>query len=308
MHSCIRVRVRAPFLALVLVAALAAAAIPPASSETSSASTSTSARRAPAPPLLGGTAYRESGETFRDAYLRVMDKYDGLDAIRMFFPGLPQGWSQIRADVGRTPLVVSFKAPTGGVVAGKYDAQLRRWFANAPTKRRTFWTYWHEPENDGVNQRQYRRAWRHIRALANEAENRRLRATLILMCWTLDRRSGRNWRDYYPGNRTIHTLGFDCYNTAQADGYYRDPALILKPVIATAASVGKPWGIAEFGSLVVKEDGGERGRADWLAAFARQAQMNGAKFATYFDSSVGGDFRLHDAPSATAWRNAVNAS
>lgn len=309
--SCIRIRFGAPILALVLAAAMVAAVITPASSEGSSRQVDTSTSEqlaAPRPSLLGGTAYREPGETFHEAYLRVMDKYDGLDAIRMFFPGLPKPWSQIRADVNRTPVVVSFKAPPGDVVAGKYDAQLRQWFADAPTDRRTFWTYWHEPENDGVNQAQYREAWRHIRDLADQADNRRLRATLILMCWTLDDRSGRDWKDYYAGDRTIQVLGFDCYNTAQADGYYRDPAVMLKPVIDVATSVGKPWGIAEFGSLVVEEDGGHRGRAQWLRDFGQHVQKKGGSFATYFDSSMGGDFRLKDEPSAHAWRDVVNAS
>jgi hypothetical protein len=201
--------------------------------------------------------------------------------------------------------VVSFKNDPAAILSGRHDAELRQWFADAPTDRTTHWTYWHEPENDSVDLALYRQAWQHLSALADSAGNPRLRSTLILMCWTLARASGRDWRDYYPGDEAIDVMGFDCYNTGRTKGVYTDPATVLGPVRTVAQSVGKPWGIAEFGSLVVPEDGGEQGRAAWLRGMASYMKENGAAFGTYFDSSVGGDFRLHDEPSRSAWREVV---
>lgn len=257
-------------------------------------------------PRFGTTVFENPGESYREAYRRVAAQYGGsLDAIRMFFPKLPSSWAKIRNNVGDTPLVVSFRADPSGVVQGRYDRELKQWFADAPTGRATWWSYWHEPENDGVSAAQYRRAWAHIRDLADTARNPQLRATLILMCWTLAPNSGRDWRTYYPGNDVVQVLGFDCYNTGRKKGVYRDPVKMLAPVRAVASSVGKPWGVAELGSTVVPTDGGERGRAEWLRTFADEVQRGGGSFATYFDSAVRLDYRLHDQPSRSAWRSIV---
>jgi hypothetical protein len=279
---------------------------------TASAARPAGATRASDPPasspLFGGTVYENPGESYRDAYQRVIATYGGsIDVVRMFFRRLPQPWSKITANIGTTPVVVSFKADPAAVVAGQYDAELSRWFADAPTDRRTFWSYWHEPENNAISPALYRRAWQHLADLAAQADNPKLRATMILMCWSLDRKSGRDWHDYYAGDNVIDVMAFDCYNVGRKKGVYRDPDKILEPVVAAAGSVGKPWGIAEFGSTVVNTDGGEQGRADWLRAFARYVRANGGTFATYFDSFVGFDYRLHDAISRNAWRDIVQA-
>jgi hypothetical protein len=130
-----------------------------------------------AAPKFGGTVFEKPGESYAQAYQRVTRTYGQLDAIRMFFPGAPSSWKKIRANVRTTPVVVSFRMDPGAVVSGRYDRTMRRWFANAPTDRPTYWTYWHEPENDAVNKKQYRRAWRHLDGLADQARHPRLRST-----------------------------------------------------------------------------------------------------------------------------------
>jgi hypothetical protein len=261
---------------------------------------------ASAAPRFGGTVFERPGETYAEAYQRVTRTYGGnLDAIRLFFPGAPSPWKRIRAKVRETPVVVSFRMDPRAVASGRYDRSMRRWFASAPTNRPTYWSYWHEPENDGVNKRAYRRAWRHLDKLADRARNPQLRSTLILMCWTLDRASGRNWRHYYAGPRAIRVLAFDCYNTGRKSNVYKSPRAILKKVVRLARRVDKPWGVAEFGSTSIPAAGGHQGRARWLRSYASYVQRRGGEFATYFDSHVGYDYRLHDRPSRIAWRNIV---
>ena len=260
---------------------------------------------AAAAPRFGGTVFERPGETYAQAYQRVTRTYGNLDAIRLFFPGAPSSWRKIRAKVHQTPVVVSFRMDPQAVVSGRYDRSMRRWFATAPTNRPTYWSYWHEPENDSVNKTTYRRAWRHLDKLADQAKNRQLKSTLILMCWTLDRASGRNWRSYYAGPRAIRVLAFDCYNTGRKSNVYKRPRAILKNVVRLARRVGKPWGIAEFGSTSIPAAGGHAGRARWLRNYASYVQLKGGVFATYFDSHVGYDYRLHDRPSRTAWRKII---
>ncbi len=261
---------------------------------------------ASAAPKYGSTVFEKPGETWAQAYRRVTRAYGGkLDAIRLFYSGRPSSWASIAEKVHGTPVVVSFRMDPAAVVAGRFDRTMRTWFRQAPSSRPTYWSYWHEPEDDGVDKRLYRRAWRHLDGLADQARNPQLRSTLILMCWTLQSNSGRNWRSYYAGNRTINVLAFDCYNTGRKNGVYKDPRAILRPVVQLARRVGKPWGIAEFGSTSIKSDGGNRGRAYWLRSYARLVHKKGGAFATYFDSKVGYDYRLHDRASRRAWRNIV---
>ena len=224
----------------------------------------------------------------------------------MFFPKLPTSWTKIQANVDTTPLVVSFRADPAGVISGRYDRELRQWFDDAPTGRTTWWSYWHEPEDDSRQHAQYRKAWAHIREPGRL--RRELAAPRHVDPHVLDARPrsrAGDWRNYYPGNDVIQVMGFDCYNTGRKNGVYRDPAKMLAPVRAAASSVGKPWGIAELGSTVMKTDGGEQRTSEWLRAFADQVQRVAASFATYFDSMVGFDYRLHDQPSSNAWRSVV---
>lgn len=302
---------------LVLSAALVAALCTAMAASVSSAAPAGSASADPTaaaatPPTsantrFGTSVYENQGESFNAAYRRVSGQYGGsLGAVRMFFPKLPASWEKIQSNVETTPVVVSFRADPAAVIAGRHDAELRRWFADAPTTRPTWWTYWHEPENDSVSPSLYRQAWAHLSKLAATAGNAQLRSTLILMCWTLDAKSHRDWRTWYPGDNVVKVLGFDCYNTGRKNGVYRDPANILAPVKRVADSVGKPWGIAELGSTVVNSDGGEQGRAQWLRQYADLVSSMGGQFATYWDSRAGTlDYRLHDTASRSTWRSIV---
>lgn len=233
--------------------------------------------------------------------------YGELKVFRVFHTGLPAGWPKLNADFGGKPLVVSFKMSPSDVVAGRYDTYMRAWFAAAPTDRPIWWTYYHEPE-DNIAARQftavdYRAAWAHLAALADGANNPQLRATLILMCWSLDSRSGRIWTDYYAAG-DVQALGWDCYNSGASAGIYRPAAGMLQNVLKISESTGLPWGLAEFGSHLVSGDDGS-GRAAWLSDMVAVTSGGGAAFMTYFDSNVGAEFRLLDSISQSRWRSLV---
>jgi len=136
--------------------------------------------------------------------------------------------------------------------------------------------------------------------------NPTLRATLVLMCWSLEAGSGRTWTDYYPGPTVIDVLSWDCYNREWQDGRYVTPAKRFEEVIAVSRSTGKPFGIAELGTVFAVGDTTGAGRAQWLRDSAVYLAANNAAFVTYFDSTVGADYRLLDRPSQQAWRWAVS--
>lgn len=257
--------------------------------------------------LFGTNVFRAPGDTFHRALARQRAAYGGLGLVRVFYPGLPAPWPGLAGASGG-PVVVSFKANPRDVLTGEHDAYLGRWFASVPTDRTVWWTYWHEPEDDIEKGRfsaaEYRAAWRHLTALAEGARNPQLRPTLVLMCWTLTPESGRNWKSYYAGDSVIDTLGWDCYNAGARFGRYRDPMRMFSATAAASASVGKPWGISELGSLLATGDTGAD-RARWLRACAAWLRRGGASWVSYFDAPVGGEYRLFDEASRAAWRDVV---
>lgn len=259
-------------------------------------------------PTYGTTIWTTSTKSLSQEMRSQTRLYGKLPLVRLFYPGMPASWSTIRSVVGRTPLVVSFKADPSTVVSGRLDGQLLRWFRSAPASVRTRWSYWHEPEDDIAAGRfsaaTYRAAWRHLAALSDRAHNPALRSTLILMGWTLTAQSHRNWRNYYPGGAAVDVLGFDCYSLVA--NRYQSPSELFSAADRLALRLGKPWGVAELGSQLIRGDRGA-GRAKWLHATARYLRAHRAKFTTYFDSDQSGDYILHDAASRTAWRSIVQA-
>lgn len=261
----------------------------------------------PVSTLFGAAVQQQGGERYGDALARSTAAYGALDVVRLFYPGLPGRWSGAPADIDG-PLIVSFKALPTDVIAGKHDAHLRDWFASAPVDRPVWWSYFHEPEDDiqrgAFTAAEYRAAWAHIEALSHASRSEQLHSTLILMCWTLEKLSGRDWRDYYAGDSVVDMFGWDCYNTGRQNDVYRDPANLLEDVVTHSAAVGKPFGIAELGSLVIPGDDGT-GRAQWLRESARFLSGHGATWVSYFDVKLRHDYRLLDEPSRSAWRETV---
>jgi len=260
-------------------------------------------------PDTGGTVFgaavgRAKGEDFATALARSDRDLGGLDIVRVFYPGPPEPWPGLAGTPGR-PVVVSFKMPPAAVLAGDFDAVMLDWFRDAPTDREVYWSYFHEPE-DNIEEGEftapdYRGAWRHLARLADRSGGPRLKATLVLMCYTFEDAAQRTWQDYYPGADSIDVMAYDCYSRGAKKGVYEPPDQIFGRAIENAREVGKPFGIAEFGSLLAKDDDGSR-RAEWLQQVGRYLADQGAVFVTYFDATVGGEYRLLDPKSKAAWR------
>lgn len=258
---------------------------------------------------LCGAAFatESSSESYQEALRRVDGYYNNLEVVRVFYPGKPANWPG-KLNVAKRPVVVSFKFPPAEVAAGKHDAYMRNWFAAAPRDQDIFWTFYHEPEQEvdrgAISSASYKAAWKRLRSLADQANNDRLTATLILMGWSLSPSSGRNWRNYYPGRDVVQALGWDIYNPSRqaARGAYLPPAELYQRVVATSRAEELPFGIGETGSYLAKGDTGA-GRANWLRSVARYMSTEGALFVSYFDLNwPSGDFRLRDQASMGAWR------
>lgn len=282
----------------------------PEPTNTETTSPSPSPTGTPKSNTLFGASIYEDGMSWTDAVARSHEAYGDMEIVRVFNPGLPQPWSGRPGQTG-SPIVTSFKGEPDKVIAGDYDTQYRNWFATAPTDRRTWWTYYHEPEDD-VEQGQFtskvwRDAYHHIAEIANSVGNPKLQNTVILMCWTLNPRSGRNFDNYFPGSDVVEALAFDCYNPPQNVDSYVSPAALFGPAAAKAKELGLQFGIAEVGSVRVKGDASGEKRAAWLRSVAAFASSQGASFVSYWDAlATPNDYRLNDEPSRAAWYDVVN--
>ena len=251
----------------------------------------------------------EPGETPEAALARVDELLGPVGLVRVYYPGLPDPWP------GKAPgrdVVVSFKLDPAQVVAGTYDGPMRDWFGTVPAGVEVFWSYWHEPEDDieggDFTAEQFTAAFEHLDALADEAgraAGARLRSTLVLMSWSTDPDSGRDWRDYVPAADAVDVMAWDVYNRAGPRGDYADPATLVRRPAEASAELAKPFAVAEFGSVVVAGDSGA-GRAEWLTGMGASLDAADAVFAVYFDFLWNGgadDYRLRDPASIAAWRS-----
>ena len=261
------------------------------------------------PTLFGTTAPRTGTQTLKSAVDNQRTKYGNLGVVRLYYSGFPDSWAKITPAVSGTPVSVSFKIDPADVLAGTYDTQLLTWFSTAPTDTATYWTYYHEPEDNisagQFTAAQFRDAFNHVSDLSSQAAaatGAQLHPTLVLMCWTLSKASHRTWTDYYPAAGT-EILGWDCYNGGGKKGNYQPASGLLDRAIAVSASVSKPWALPELGSLLVPRDDGT-GRAAWIDDVTSYASAHDATFVTYFDSNIGTEYRLTDQPSSDAWSRA----
>jgi hypothetical protein len=261
------------------------------------------AARAPGGIAWGTSVMQYAGESFAQAWSRD-EQLLAPEIVRYFDPGTsgPRWPSQ----TGSMPLVISFKLPPAQVLDGSHDAQLAAFFAATP--RLTYWSYWHEPEDDiergAFTAAAYRAAWTHIAVIAR-ASGKPLRATLILMGWSTTRASGRTWTDYYPGANVIDVLGWDCY----AVGPHNTPETVYGTALDASLQAGKPWAIAETGvpSVQVPNRAARQAMLTAMASYLSHAKQR-PEFVTYFDSEPGapnaefGWNISHDPGAAAAWR------
>lgn len=255
-----------------------------------------------------GVSVYAGSQTWAAAARRSDERYGGLEAVRVFHPGLPPDWDTVSNAVDGS-LVVSFKADPAEILSGAADVALKRWFAAAPRDRDVWWVYFHEPEDDvergDFTAEQWQAAYRRVAAIADDTRNPRLHNTIVLMCWTLEHRSGRSFEDYFPGPDVVEAIGWDCYSKPSDARPYADPEDLYGRAIATSRDLGLDWGIAETASLLAPEDTTGALRADWLREIGQYLSEEGASFVLYFDSPIGGEFRLLDEPSQQAWREVI---
>lgn len=230
-----------------------------------------------------------------------------METVRVYEPFVRDTFNRLLKGFKR-PVVISFREMPNRVLSGAVDQELRTFFRNAPKSRPTYWSYFHEPEDDAerglITPAKYREAWRHINKIAHSVHNPRLHATLILMCWTA-RSPHRKVGSYYPG-AFIDIMAWDCYSPRNSSSYMA-PRKLMGPAFHATRRRHNQFAVAELGSVLIRGDASGNRRAKWLRKSGRYTDRHNAAFVSYWDSQgTSTDFRLHDEPSRRAWRDVIN--
>jgi hypothetical protein len=258
-------------------------------------------------PTKYGASVPAAGVPWRTAVRRSDQRYGGMETVRVYEPFVRDTFNRLLKGFKR-PVVVSFREMPNRVLSGAVDNELRTFFRHAPKNRPTYWSYFHEPEDDAerglITAAKYRAAWRHINKIAHSVGNPRLRSTLILMCWTA-RSKNRTVNAYYPGD-FIDIMAWDCYSPQGASNYMA-PRKLMGPAFRATHRRHNKFAVAELGSVLIRGDADGHRRAKWLRKCGRYTDRRNAVFVSYWDSQgTSTDFRLHDEPSRRAWRDVID--
>jgi hypothetical protein len=215
---------------------------------------------------------------------------------------------------GRIP-VVSEKTGIAATATGRYDAQLRAFFAWADAlPRTTFVIIHHEPENDAKGQgaaaqhqlaADFRAAQQHVRAALDAATSGHPKHVSFggsLMTYSLSKQGRAKFApidEFYPGPGVWDWVGWDHYNEVPSRPL---EDLLWREALATSARWKLRPAVTELG--VRPED--RQGDAK-LKAFYCDAIRLGLPFVLYYDSNVnstGSGWTLAGA-ARTAWWSLV---
>jgi hypothetical protein len=262
-------------------------------------------------PSSTGTPFGMSvkaAPTLADNVTTLKAQFGDFDVARVFDPGLPpsNAWDRRGPALAGMDVITSFRLPPTDVIAGKYDAALRTFFQTAPSNIQLYWSYYHEVEPviaaGTFTAAQYRAAWQHIANISGALCRPNIYPTLILTSWTANTASKRNWRDYYAGDNYVSVLAWDPYNQAVGTPTsYRTPDAVYGAVVKVSLASGKPFAVAETGTVRTAADTTFTGRAAWITSAGQYLKAHNALWVSYFQSTVNGDFEIRDVPSTNAY-------
>ncbi len=247
--------------------------------------------------------------------MKVVRSYDGSSGVTPFLKTFQD------QDVAHGAVSsYSFKYLPSEVLAGKHDAELRSFFQSIKDGHKTYWTYWHEPDDElykthTFTPAAYRAAWAYIKKIATSVQatrpNLQIFATLIIMQYSMTpkvapSRPLEGPDGMYPGDAVIDVFGVDAYNSTADQGQVVDAATQFGKVIDFAQLHKKPWAIGELGSCPVAGNPG--GRAKYLSgALSYWKTRQVPVFVAYFNVDWPTcDYRFdNDAAATKVWHDAV---
>jgi hypothetical protein len=241
---------------------------------------------------VGVSLHREPGENYHAAYVRRTNDWGTApEMVRIYYSGIPTGdWPAFHD----APTVVSFKVPDFQTLfSGGYDQALTDFFRQIPNDGQPHYVaFFHEPEDDiargSFSADDFRNGYAYVDQLldrGNLAETKDIRFGLILMGWTAQPESSRQLADYLP-TTTPDFIGWDVYPGISADD--------VKAKFSAVMAASQQLDVAETFITETAPPAWttQQERADWIPMALQAARDLNFDGLMYFDSTVGGDFRL----------------
>ncbi len=266
----------------------------------------------PGGTLFGFSTALRSGESRAQGITRVSALL-GVPRVYRYYLGsgaLTWPTSQM-GQYASVPLAISHKPyPPSSVTNGSWDARIAAFLAQCPTNRPTWYLCFDHELDSKVNKGQYglneaAAAWNYIAAKVKAYGNPLIRTCMLLTGFSSNTRY-RQWAAQIDPD-LVDTIGADPYAagaTTAAAAISRYNALYDD---IAAAFPGKHVVIGETGTA----DGTEAQRKAWITGAVQAIHNHAAttEVASYFHSTVGGNFELDDYPdAATPWREATEAA
>jgi hypothetical protein len=195
------------------------------------------------------------------------------------------------------------------ILSGSEDANLRALFNSLPHDRPTWFTMWHEPENDinggSFTAQQFRDMIAHIWDVKQSSPNAaNIKVGYIAMdyWWRTGTTFASNGDQMLPPGGKYDYLAVDDYNVATTSGRTNagtDPQ--FQNWYNWAKNKGKPLIVAEFGRKLNPNDPNARAK-DLLDSETWLTNHGFNMFLYWNGSGAQGDWKLYSAPDLNAWR------
>ena len=253
-----------------------------------------------------------------EEFAAAQDELGPLSVRRSFDAELPASFAASSAGGDAAAGVrsfVSWKPPGGdhrGAARGLYDDRIAAWARTVPTTE-VFGTAFHEPEND-MTAAEFVAFQRHVYRVV-KAANPSIRWGPVYMAHWWDPAEPANYvgdpRAWWPGEDYADFVGLDWYG---ADPTPMTTSRSFRHWYGFMAPTGLPLVIAEYGQAVVRpgdrpSPAREAARAEAIRADARWLAGHPQVVAWLYWHGPGprGQWRLDDAASQAAWREAAAA-
>lgn len=260
---------------------------------------------------FGFSTIRRTGESYEDAVRRVSTQVFDVPKVYRYFYGTGSlTWPLTAFGPYQTiPMVVSWKPyPASSVPSGQWNTQIDNWLAKI-NRLTYFCCFDHELDvklNNGTyTLQQGGAAWNYIANRVKQFGNPNVKTVFLLTGFSAESRFPQ-WATVI-NQSVMDVMGVDPYAagaTTFAQGKSRYDTLFN---LCNQHFPGKMLGIGETGC----NSGTDAQRAAWLsgavASIYEHEEM--CAFASYFHSTVGGDFQLDNFPQAAkVWGDAIRAS
>jgi hypothetical protein len=253
----------------------------------------------PGPEPGGGTLIGVNAENKASVIASFKSRFPGTQIWRLFWSGVPSGTIIPEAITPEIKgLHVSFKGEPSAVLGGSNDSKYRTFLGSLPDHIPVWCTWYHEPENNDFSPSSWRDAWKHVYAL--DEGHKRL-WTPVYMGWTVDDASGRNWRDWYPGDQYVDCMSYDLDGVKPSGGKYPNYDNEMSNIHDIADETGKPWSVGEFNSHRDPGDTDGTDRAAWIEHYGMRFINEGAVNACFFDSAAHPGSSLEFPVEYAAW-------